>query len=239
MNPEWPNDYQRLHGAPLSKPTDVQPLLADPQKHWKKGRSAYEAAHAWIGMNKNRGPGIPPRVAAVLSSDPDWSRAKIVTGFFEHATPLDTQKGPSNTDLLLVCDIPPGLGIMAVEAKAGESFGDRVCDWLAVEPSPGKDARWKWACEFFNVGAETCHELRWQLFHRTASAIIEARRFRSRHAIMLVHDFSGNASSLGDYLNFASVLAIPDARTDGLSGARIFGDVSLRLGWVRDTPTPF
>lgn len=238
MTTEWLSDYHRLHGAPLTTPIQVKPLLRDPELHWKKGRSAYEAAHAWIGQNSKRSPGIPPRVSSALSQDPNWSRATIVTGFFEHTTALDTQKGPSNTDLLLVCDLPPGLGVMAVESKAGESFGPRVCDWLADDPSPGKDARWKWACEFFSVGAEACQQLRWQLFHRTASAIIEARRFRSSHAVMLVHDFSGNDSSLDDYLNFAAALTIPNARADGISDARDFAGISLKLAWVTDDPTP-
>jgi hypothetical protein len=237
MTNGWPSDYQRLHGAPLNAPEQVRPLLRDPDIHWKKGRSAYEAAHAWVGQQKHRSAGIPSRVSSVLKSDPAWHAARVVTGFFEHATPLDTQKGPSNTDLLVVCDIVPGLGVMAVEAKAGETFGERICDWLTITPSPGKDARWKWACEFFGVGDEACRQLRWQLFHRTASAIIEARRFRSTHAIMLVHDFSGRASSLDDYLVFASALGIGNARVDGLSDAREFGGISLQLAWVCDEPT--
>jgi hypothetical protein len=237
MNPEWTSDYQRLYGAPLTRPEQAQQFLRDPQKHWKKGRSAYEAAHAWIGAGGTRGVGLPARVRELGCSTPEWQSISVVSGFFEHATPLDTQSGPSNTDILVVCGLKHGLGILAVEAKAGEPFGDLVRDWRAIKPSPGKDARLA-SCRFLAVQPETCDPLRWQLFHRTASAVIEAQRFRANHAIMLVHDFCENESWAADYESFAKAIGIADARVGGVSEPRTIQGISLRLGWVRDQPWP-
>ena len=236
MNAEWTSDFQRLYGAPLTKPQDAQQFLRDPQLHWKKGRSAYEAAHAWIGHGGSRGVGLPGRVRDLLNSSPEWTNASVVTGFFEHATPLDTQKGPSNIDILVVCGLDQCLGIIAVEAKAGEPFGDLVSVWRTAKPSPGKDARLAWACEFFGVSAAACDPLRWQLFHRTASAIIEAQRFRAKHAIMLVHDFCPEPSWVEDFLAFASAIGIHGAQVGGISDAKTLQGVSLRLAWVCDQP---
>ena len=32
----------------IAKPKDVIPYLARPERHWKKGYSAYELAHSWV-----------------------------------------------------------------------------------------------------------------------------------------------------------------------------------------------
>src|SRR3954471_3165402 len=100
MHSKWQSDYQRLYGAALTVPQQAQQFLRDPEKQWKKGRSAYEAAHAWIGTGRSRGVGLPARVRQLICSVPEWTNASVVTGFFEHATPLDTQVGPSNMDIM-------------------------------------------------------------------------------------------------------------------------------------------
>ena len=47
-------------------PTGWKALLADPNKHWKRGRSAWELAHSWTSA----GDGFPPEVAAAFASEP-------------------------------------------------------------------------------------------------------------------------------------------------------------------------
>lgn len=234
---EWTSDYQRLHGAPLTRPEEVQKLLRQPLKHWKKGRSAYESAHAWIGRRGATGAGLPAPVRDLIFLAPEWRNASIVAGFFEHATALDTQRGPSNTDIMIVCGLDDELGILGVEAKAGEPFGPRICDWLSVNPSKGKTDRWRWACEIFGVTGDACQQLRWQLFHRTASTLIEARRFRAKKAIMLIHDFCPEESWAEDYAAFANAIGIQGARVGALSEPKTIQGVDIRLGWVRDKPS--
>ncbi len=219
-------DYHRLYGWPLDNPEQARLLLRDPDIQWKRGRSAFETATAWIGAR-----GIPAGVSAVLKQAPEWRDAEVVAGFFEHPTALDTQTAPSQTDLMVVCGLGAGLGVLAVEGKAGESFGPLVGEW---KTSPGREKRFAWACAMFGLDASTCGDLRWQLFHRSASAILEAKRFRAAHAIMLVHDFSGAQSGLADYLAFAAKLSLANAAPNALSAARIIDGVSLRFGWVCD-----
>lgn len=225
-------NYPRLYGEPLKDPLQTKPLLRDPELHWKKGRSAYEAAHSWVNGNINHEGGMPRSVRTLLDQAPEWTGAEVAIGLFEHATPLDTLRGPSNNDLLVICRLRDALGVMAVEAKAGEPFGELVSVWNS---SPGRSARLAWACDFFSVDMEACGGLRWQLFHRTASAIIEAKRFHSPHAIMLVHDFGEKVSWREDYMAFASILGVANADIGRLSDPKIVGGVSLRMGWVRDS----
>jgi hypothetical protein len=46
-------------GSALTKPEDVIPLLAE-KKHWREGRSAYEAAYSWFDAQD-----VPPAIRAV------------------------------------------------------------------------------------------------------------------------------------------------------------------------------
>jgi len=216
----------RLYGSPLDSPEQVRLLLRDPETQWKRGRSAFETATAWIAAR-----GIPPKVAHVLGQAQEWQDVELVAGFFEHPTALDTQVAPSQTDLMAVCGLVGGVGVIAVEGKAGESFGPVVCEWRT---SPGRDSRYAWACGLLGLDGETCANLRWQLFHRTASAILEAKRFRARHVVMLVHDFSGSRSGLPDFVAFAEKLGLVGAAPDVLSAPKIVDGVSLRFGWVCD-----
>jgi hypothetical protein len=219
-------DYHRLYGWPLENAEQARLLLRDPDLQWKRGRSAFETATSWIGAR-----GIPGSVANILERAPEWRDAALVAGFFEHPTALDTQIAPSQTDLMVVCGLTNGLGVLAVEGKAGESFGPLVCEW---KTSPGREDRYSWACKMFGLDGDACVDLRWQLFHRTASAVLEAKRFRAGHAVMLVHDFSGVQSSLPDFLAFAETLGLDGAGPDALSLPKTIDGVSLRLGWVCD-----
>ncbi|MEZ5985642.1 MAG: hypothetical protein R3B94_06800 [Hyphomonas sp.] len=222
-------NYPRLYGAPLMQPESVQSLLRDPQLHWKQGRSAYESAHAWLDGNLQKDGGLPPLVRDVLNGAPEWSDAELVTGFFEHATPLDTLVGPSNSDLLIVCRLAEALGVMAVEAKAGETFGELVSVW---NTTPGKSARLAWACDLLGADLNASNNLRWQLFHRTASAVLEAKRYHAPNAVMLVHDFSEQPSWVEDFLLFADAIGIQGAGVGRLSEPKAVDGVALRLAWV-------
>ena len=228
-------DYPRLYGSPLMAPAEVQRLLRDPEVQWKKGRSAYEAAHSWIRAGQRNESGLPTKAQTILSKAPEWIEAAVVAGFFEHATPLDTQAGPSNTDLLAVCGLRDELGILAVEAKAGESFGELVQHWNKTE---GRGKRLQWACKLFGIDADACSTLRWQLFHRTASAVIEAKRFRASCATMMVHDFSPQPSWIDDYLAFAEMIGARNANVDAVSEPIAVDGLCLRLAWVQDQVTP-
>ena len=48
--------------------------------------------------------------------------------------------------------------------------------------------------------------IRYQLLHRTASAIIEAQRFNADCAVMLVHSFSQSGEWFQDYAAFVEVM---------------------------------
>lgn len=209
-----------------------QAALADPIKHWKDGRSAKELARSWVAAERTPR-GLPPKVAAVLDTDPNLAGAALLLGVPEHTVELPGRGRPSQNDLWAILRAPSGLVSMTVEGKSGEPFDRPLSEWLDGS-SPGKRERLQGLLDLLEPpGAPRLH-LMYQLFHRTASAIIEARRFGFSHAIMLVHSFGGVADmeSRSHFTEFAAWLGMSQTRVLGRSLA---GGMRLSLLWVDDS----
>ncbi|MCP4308975.1 MAG: hypothetical protein GY788_29705 [bacterium] len=100
--------------------------------------------------------------------------------------------------------------MIGVERKVDEPFGPTVEDWL-VDASRGKRERLAFLCNKLTLSVEAARGLRYQLLHRTVTAMLEAERFGASTALMLVHSFSETASGYDDYCSFATALVIvPD-----------------------------
>lgn len=219
---------RRLH-VPLRKAEDVIPHLARGEQHWKKGYSAQELTVAWAQFPTD----IPGKVRVVLRTAPEYVDAELIDAFFEREVELGSPGRNSQTDLMVVAGLGNELGIIAVEGKVEESFAEFVRDW---NDSPGKERRLAGLCQTLELEPSEVGNLRYQLLHRTASAIYEAKRYRCRHALMLVHSFSTTQRGFSDFAAFSAAMAIPIPQADQCSPARICADVSLRLAWVADSP---
>src|SRR5438045_3818176 len=92
---------------------------------------------------------------------------------------------------------------MAVEAKAGEGFDRTIAEWLAdAKPTSGKPVRLAQLKSILGIGPDCPETLRYQLLHRTASAVREAERFGAAAAILLVQSFSSDRDSAEAYATF-------------------------------------
>jgi hypothetical protein len=118
-----------------------------------------------------------------------------------------------------------------VEGKVGEPFGPTVAEWQA-EGSKGKDKRLAFLCDLLGLTQPVPGPIRYQLLHRTASAILEARRFNAPHALMLVHSFSQTHEWFDDYADFARLLG-GEANVGSLVHIGLRAEVDLYLSWVR------
>ena len=75
-------------------------------------------------------------------------------------------------------------------------------------------------------------EIRYQLLHRTVSALIMAEQFNAPLAMMLVHSFSQEDEHIKDYQEFAGLFNVKaDVNTITFAGNK--GGVDLYLAWVR------
>ena len=176
---------------------------------------------------------FPRAVRAVLKTAPEYARAEFVDGFFEREVELGSPGRNSQTDLMVIAGLDDELGIIAVEGKVEESFAELVADWNST---PGKQRRLERLCETLGLDAARVGSIRYQLLHRTASAIYEAKRYRCRHALMLVHSFSPTHRWFDDFAAFSRALQLPAEQPDECSVAKVCEGVSLRLAWAADTP---
>lgn len=215
-----------LRRKAVGTPHDARAYLADPIKHWRPDHSALELATIWIGTGD-----LPSSVRKVLETCDAYAACSLVEGFFEREVELGTRGRPSQTDLLALVQLPDGYGVIAVEGKAREPFGELVSAW---NDSVGKQARLDDLCEELGLDSSQVGNLRYQLLHRTVSALIEARRYGARQALMLVHSFDAADSSLDAYQDFAEALGLQNAVPNAITSHVVRGDVTLRLGWIRE-----
>ena len=173
-----------IFAEPITRPEDIIPRLAKQERHWKKGYSAYELAHSWVGAK-----GIPDPVVAVLHQAEEFRGMELIEGFFEKETDLRSRGRPSQTDLLALIGDGEGFAVLGVEGKVDEPFGPLVSEWL-TDASANKRARLSVLQETLGLADHNVSNLRYQLLHRTAAAIYEAQRYKVRRALMFVHSFS-------------------------------------------------
>jgi hypothetical protein len=223
---------------PTKGADDWRQFLAKPEAQWRAGYSAYELAHCWEAAA-----GFPPAVRAALDRAPDavLSDLELLLAVPEHQVPLPGGRRPSQTDLWVLARTSVGDVVsVTVEGKVAEPFDAIVGDWLAREgePSDGKLERLDFLCTTLGLARDGVGHLRYQLLHRAASALIEAKRFGARHALMLVHSFSSDDEWFSDYTAFAEALGAEETPAIGTIvavGPR--AGISLYLGWVKDAPS--
>lgn len=203
--------------------------LADPYLHWRRTRSAWEMAVSWESERASES-GLPHEIHAALNAHPTFRNPRLLLGVVEHRVMLDTLKTPSQNDLWCMLITDEGQVSVAVEAKAGEEFDKRLQDWLASE-SEGKERRLAFLCRELGVSGVPDQNLRYQLFHRAASAVLEAKRWRVGKALMLVQSFKESGTSWQDYADFAALLGLTVGRNI-VSGPVKASGVDLYLSWV-------
>lgn len=180
--------------VPSQGPASWQGLLADPEKHWRTGYSARTLAACWEMTQ-----GLPREVEAILGSG-----TQVLIGLPEHKVDLPGGARPSQTDLFLLLRRQETTIACAVEGKVDEPFGPCLDEWLQV-PSDGKTVRLAALCDLLGLHQPLPPQLRYQLLHRTASAVLEAMLFKTDEAAMIVHSFSPTAKWFDDFAFFVSL----------------------------------
>jgi len=96
------------------------------------------------------------------------------------------------------------IAIVAIEGKAGEPFGKIVDKWF--DGSASKKVRLDSLCKTLSLPSDKAKSLRYQLLHRSASAIYEAKRYRTDIAVILVHSFGNPKDGFSDFAAFLRAL---------------------------------
>jgi uncharacterized protein DUF6946 len=202
-------------------------FLADPERQWRVGYSARTLAHCWQDAR-----GFPASVQSAFeqSPDPELHGIEMLVGLPEHKVMLPGGGRASQTDLFVLGRTADGLVSIAVEGKVAEPFGQHVGEWLDVEANAGRRRRLAYVEKTLGLPSGVPSDIRYQLLHRTASAVIEAGRFTARRAVMLVHAFGDQTDdAFADFAAFAGLLGADPVR-GAVTRAQTRPD--LYLGWV-------
>ncbi len=213
---------------PTASPDDWRKFLAEPDKQWRSGYSARELAECW-----ERSHGFPAELQNAFSNsgNPAFGAMELLLAIPEYQVALPDGKRPSQNDLFVLARAGDGqLAVMMIEGKVAEPFGERLADWLK-DASAGKRKRLELLCRILGLPDTPPGNIRYQLLHRAASAVLTAQRFNARYALMIVHSFSPQHAWLEDYQQFLGLFGVSGGINE-LVELPPAGNQRLFAGWV-------
>lgn len=220
---------------PLFFPFEWRKLLADPIKHWKDGKSAKELVKLWASSDE-----LPQSVRELFPKD----EINALFCFPEYSVPMPANGGASKNDLYVLARINSSLMVIMVEGKAGEFFGQLVSAWYFEKQKnkdKGKNAANRLGGILTELGLSGYDKppypkignLRYQLFHRTASALLEAKRIYAHQSLVLIQSFRNDTKSFNDFKQFLNILSINEPiYKNTLLGPLMINEVELNFAWL-------
>lgn len=145
--------------------------------------------------------------AITASDEPLLAGIEPVLAVPEFKVPLPGGGRASQNDLFVLGRSNAGPVSIMVEGKVNEPFGPTVGEWL-VDASPGKEKRLQFLIKTLGLTGVPDASVRYQLFHRAASALITGEQYRACAAILLVHSFSQEMTGWTDYQAFAGLFGV-------------------------------
>ncbi|WP_342615447.1 DUF6946 family protein [Peribacillus frigoritolerans] len=204
--------------------------LADSEKQWKIGYSAYSLANCWEDANN-----LPFCIEKVFKQSklPLFNNVEVLYGFPEYKVPLPGGNASSQNDLYVLAKANNELLTIMVEGKVSEPFGETIDSWLGDNPSEGKRTRLEYLLYQLGLDKESVLNQRYQLIHRAASTLLEARKVNANNSLMLVHSFSDAGKWFEDYAEFVKLFHL-SPKKDGIVGPVQVNGIDLYFGWVTE-----
>lgn len=210
---------------PSTGPDCWKQFLADHVKQWKSGFSAKALAYCWEKAGE-----MPPEIISVLEQVPSLRNLKTIFAIPEHKVSLPGGARPSQNDVWVIGESTSGLVSIAVEGKVSESFGPTIGKWFENKTA-GKEKRLKFLCGELGLEYPPPLKVRYQLLHRTVSAILEAKRFHANEAVMVVHTFSKTNEWLEDFQYFLSLFGLEAGINQAVTSI-VKNEINLTFAWV-------
>jgi hypothetical protein len=214
--------------VPTRSYEDWRLLLAQPDLHWKVGYSAMTLARAWEDAADG---GFPPEVRSALSTAPSLGELRPLLVMPEYQVPLPGGERASQTDVLVIARSDAGLAVVAVEGKVDETFGPTLAE-QSKDASTGANERIRFVWGCLGLTGVMPPGIRYQLIHRSASAVLTAREFFAQTAVVLVHSFSEIDRRWSDFQAFAKLFGKAPAIGQVVHAGRC-GEVDLFIGWCK------
>ena len=210
--------------------------LAKPDSQWRRGFSAFETAVSWEKAAYHSA-GLPEPVADLFRGSV-FGEATLLLAIAEHKVPLVGGLADSQCDVWALLSSASGGISLSVEAKANESFGqgnEPLKDWLIAGKSERsrQNRKDRWKCIFASLpsaGQDAYSPAPYQLLHRCAAAVIEAKRFSVPNAVFIVQAFKSPVESFEAFSTFCRAVGAKAER--GQMQTTTVGEIRLGIGWV-------
>lgn len=178
-------------------------------------------------------PQLPAEVLAALggASDPAIADLELLAAIPEWEVALPGGETASQTDLLVLARNPLNLVVLGVEAKVDETFGPTLRE-KKTRATGGQLGRIDYLESELGRTDPFPDTVRYQLLHRSVSALLTAREFHAPVAVMLVHSFSPASAWRDDFSAFCHELRCNALSADLFEVPRNNGP-RLILGWCK------
>lgn len=227
-------EQQKRILVPTRSLNDWKGLLAEPEKHWKPGYSAMLTAQTWENAS-----GLPLEIASVFeaSENDHFKGLELALAIPEYKVILKGGARPSQNDVFALLTSAKGLTALTVEGKAREDFGPTLAQWQCKVSGKGYRPRLRHILENIGLKDPIPDHIRYQLLHRTASAVLEAKRFHCMVAVMIVQSFvkSDFENHFKDYVQFIQLYGKTPTKDNLILLARI-NEIMLYSAWVFTQP---
>jgi len=220
---------------PLIFHCEWRKLLAEPIEQWKDGKSAKELVKLWTQSDE-----LPETVKDLFPDD----EMKPIFLFPEYSVPMPGKGKDSFNDLYVLTSTENSYLPIIVEAKAGEEFGPIVSERYRDKEKgwdKGKNANVRLSGILSILGLDGYDQppypkignLRYQLFHRSACALLEAKRIKATKALVLIQSFRHAAKSYNDFKQFLNLLTFKDPISPKvLLGPLLINGIELFFAWI-------
>ena len=159
---------------PSDSPDRWKDLLAQPERQWKGGYSARTLAYCWQEAD-----GFPVNIVTTFQKSKIdlFKNVELLFAFPEYKVPLPGGKRESQNDIYVIAKSNNNLISIMIEGKVNEPFDKPVSNWISNSGgNSGKQKRLNFLLNKLNLNYTQVQQIRYQLLHRTVSAIIEAQR---------------------------------------------------------------
>lgn len=213
-------------------PCSWRERLASPETQWRRGYSAFETAVSWEYASSSP-TGLPQPIAELFRGTV-FEIPVLQLAIAEHKVDLPGGRAASQCDVWAIVKTSMGMLSLTVEAKAREAFGDDILErWLVAggtdESKSSRKTRWDYVQSHLPK-SDSFLQVRYQILHRCAASVIEAKRLGFQHAAFIVQAFNTPEESFQNYAAFCQALRIPGKR--GSLATTAVDGISLSVGWA-------
>jgi hypothetical protein len=176
-------------------------------------------------------PHLPSEVLDVLESGNDTANLELLIAIPEWEVELPGGDTASQTDVLAITRNASSLVVLGVEAKVDETFGPTL-EEKKTKASEGQLSRISYLERELGRTIPFEGDIRYQLLHRSVSALLTARAFYAPVAVMLVHSFSPDSVWRTDFDRFCQTLQCKKLSRDLCEVPNVEG-ARLLIGWCK------